>query len=120
MGTRCWSGGGREALVCPKQIRGRKHTLACRQISWRESRKDRISARGKAREAVRQNEMVRGTGESRRKHHLPRASERSPSVTNGGRRASARLKSSDALSGALVCLNDQGSQLTIAATALRR
>jgi hypothetical protein len=26
MGTRCWSGGGREALVWPRQTRGRKLT----------------------------------------------------------------------------------------------
>jgi len=33
MGTRCWSGGGREALSLPKKDRGRKHTLACRHIA---------------------------------------------------------------------------------------
>jgi len=33
MGTRCWSGGGREALSLPKKDRGRKQTLACRHIA---------------------------------------------------------------------------------------
>jgi len=33
MGSRCWCGGGREALVWPKQIRGRKLTSVCRQVA---------------------------------------------------------------------------------------
>jgi len=67
---RLWSGRNRSGVASIPQFAAK--------IFWRESRKDRMSALGKAREAVRQNEMVRGTGESRRKHHLPRASERSP------------------------------------------
>jgi len=88
---RLWSGRNRPGVAnIPK---------FAAKIPWRESRKDRMSARGKAWEAVRQNEMVRGAGESQRKHNLTQADERSPSVTNGERRASGSPECSDALQG---------------------
>jgi len=53
---RLWSGQNRSGVASIPEFAAK--------ISWRESRKDRVSARGKAWEAVRHNEIVRGTGES--------------------------------------------------------
>jgi len=112
VGTRCWSGGGREALVWPTTDQGSQAYLSlAAKIPWRESRKDRMS---RPRQGVGCREAEwdgAGTGESRGKHHRTQANERSSSVTNGEQRSSGSPEHSDVAQGRWSALMIRGCSL---------
>jgi len=118
MGTRCWSGGGREALSCHKG-QGSQADLSLPSDTWREPMQGKCRSLDGAWDSVRKNEMTRELARAKESVTSPRSSE----VSSGDgeeRRSREFLAVSDDCQGVLIRLEGQGSQLTIVAVVLCR
>jgi len=109
MGTRCWSGGGREALSCHKG-QGSQADLSLPSDTWREPMQGKCRSLDGAWDSVRKNEMTRELARAKESVTSPRSSE-VPSGDGEERRSREFLKVSDDYREVLIRFRIRGCSL---------